>query len=86
MSFHSELAKALEDFEKNPIQKFYLDSMSRAAENNERWGQAMFNRLYEINPELAEEIKGTDKDPFYCQFVRDPKLLAFIEFVESKLK
>ena len=30
-----------------------------------RQGQAMFNILYEMYPELAEQIRGTDLDPFH---------------------
>lgn len=32
---------------------------------NYRWGQALFNALYDINPELADHVRGTGADPFY---------------------
>ena len=31
-----------------------------------RYGQAVFNTLYEINPSLADSIRGSDVDPFYA--------------------
>jgi len=31
----------------------------------QRLGQFFFNALYNINPELANEIRGTNDDPFY---------------------
>jgi hypothetical protein len=31
-----------------------------------RYGQALFNSLMDLRPEWAEEIRGTDKDPFYA--------------------
>lgn len=30
-----------------------------------RWGQALFNALVDFAPEAADEIRGTDADPFY---------------------
>lgn len=30
-----------------------------------RIGQALFNALYNLNPRLADEIRGTDCDPFH---------------------
>ncbi len=33
--------------------------------NDERLGQSAFNHLTETYPELADEIRGTEDDPFY---------------------
>ena len=30
-----------------------------------RLGQSVFNRLLELEPDMAEEIRGTKFDPFY---------------------
>lgn len=79
-----ELAQAIETFENDPIQKFYLAAMKRSSENHERWGQAMFNHLSEIRPDLAEKIQGTDKDPFYSLVV-DSKFENFLSFLETEL-
>lgn len=32
---------------------------------DERYGQAFFNVLYQVRPEIADEIRGTSLDPFY---------------------
>ncbi len=45
--------------------KFYMDGMILAREKGWRYGQALFNLLTDVRPDLAEEIRGTDKDPFY---------------------
>ncbi len=30
-----------------------------------RRGQSLFNALYDSNPDIANKIRGTEKDPFY---------------------
>ena len=30
-----------------------------------RCGQAMYNKLHELNSDIAHEINGTEDDPFY---------------------
>lgn len=51
-----------------------------------RWGQAVFNTLYSIHPKLADEVRGTNKDPFYSA-AGDPngyeKLHQFTEWLEK---
>lgn len=47
----------------------------------QRYGQAMFNALYETHPDIANEIRGTDVDPFYF----DARLSAFWAFVGERL-
>lgn len=37
----------------------------RMATKDERWGQALFNSLHYLDPELANEVRGTEADPFY---------------------
>ncbi len=32
-----------------------------------RAGQTLFNVLYEHRPDLAEQIRGTQFDPFHCR-------------------
>ena len=44
-----------------------------------RYGQAAFNVLCVMRPELAERIRGTDSDPFY----RAPgDLNSFVDFLD----
>lgn len=42
----------------------------------ERYGQAFFNELYSVRPELADEIRGTHLDPFYTG--TGPELYLFL--------
>lgn len=66
------------------LSKFYMDGMTRARTNRERYGQACFNHLAEIRPDLSEQIRGTDKDPFRLlgpaqDFDRWDRFSSFIE-------
>jgi len=45
-----------------------------------RSGQAFFNVLHRDYPELAEEIRGTELDPFYDSGKND----KFIEWLKEK--
>lgn len=45
----------------------------------QRMGQALFNALHDLSPELADLIRGTDVDPFY----NDDRILAFFTFIEE---
>ena len=49
---------------------------------NERKGQAAFNLLYEVRKELADEIRGTDNDPFYD----DSNWGRFVSFLSVNLE
>jgi hypothetical protein len=46
-----------------------------------RYGQALFNSLLTVNPELAEEIRGGSLDPFFKETKADlhPDLLPLLE-------
>lgn len=44
---------------------------------DERKGQAFFNQLAEVRPDLAERVRGTVLDPFY-QETRLPEFLSFV--------
>ena len=59
----------------------YLDHVSKylGYSTNERIGQAHFNVLYKLHPELANQIRATDKDPFY----KDERLADFMEEISD---
>jgi hypothetical protein len=65
------------------LHKFYFDAITRGRVNRERYGQAMFNHLHEVRPDLSEQVRGTDKDPFYVESLKDPRWNSFVEFIES---
>lgn len=44
---------------------------------NERKGQAYFNTLHEMRPDLSEQVRGSHIDPFY----RDEVIENFLSFV-----
>jgi hypothetical protein len=45
--------------------EFLLNVTRRTYQRNERYGQAFFNELSLVKPEIAEEIRATENDPFY---------------------
>lgn len=52
-------------------------AMGPSYQNGLRKGQALFNKLDEINPELADSLRGSVVDPFY----RDERIPAFLSEV-----
>lgn len=60
------------------VGKFLHEAQTIARSKGWRYGQACFNLLLDKSPEMAEAIRGTDKDPFYAG--RDSE--QFRKFVE----
>jgi len=48
------------------LDQFYKDCLARYMQTGERYGQAAFNHLLEVRPSLAEQVRGTECDPFHC--------------------
>ena len=44
-----------------------------------RSGQALFNALYSLYPNVADKIRGSDYDPFYIDGRRDSCLTKLLE-------
>lgn len=63
----------------NPI-KLLTDSVrdKRKAHPSLRDGQAYFNALHEVDPKLADELSGTELDPYYVDS-RIPDFLAKVQ-------
>lgn len=61
----------------------FLNEVDTAIYNYDDWrpGQAAFNVLSSMHPDLAEHVRGTESDPFYD----DERLTAFYLWVYSKL-
>jgi hypothetical protein len=68
------------------LHKFYFDAMLAARSSNGtlRYGQAIFNHLCEVRPDLAEKARGTDKDPFYVERLNDSRWDNFVAFIETE--
>ena len=62
--------------------KYFFDLFYKTLSNNPNYriGQCYFNVLWEIDPELANEIRGTEVDPFYL----DKKIPDFLETLAKK--
>ncbi len=46
-----------------------------------RRGQALFNVLHEVRPELANKIRATPTDPFHSTGAGDPKYVSAVEYI-----
>jgi len=57
------------------LEEFYHQARLRQEETKERYGQALFNLLTVVRPFMAEEIRSTDKDPFYTDDKRGKERL-----------
>lgn len=49
----------------------------------QRHGQCMFNILSMYRPDLSEQIRTTENDPFYAKDTQDIKFKNFINFIEK---
>lgn len=59
------------------LDEFILAATRRYMDvKDERYGQAFFNELYRVRPDLSEEIRGGHLDPFYTGV--DPDLYLFL--------
>lgn len=65
------------------LHKFYFDAIVRARNTGERYGQAMFNHLYEVRPDLAEQVRSQPTDPFYVEKLNHPAWDRFVYFIEK---
>lgn len=59
--------------------KQYLKQVYANMEAHPTWrkGQAYFNTLYFVNPQLADKVRGTLLDPFY----KDDNIRAFMDWL-----
>lgn len=60
----------------------YLDAVVASRTEHPEWrlGQAFFNVLYELRPDLAERARATEFDPFY-----NDRILDFLVWVGREL-
>ncbi len=63
------------------IEKFWEEVVARFGKGGERYGQAAFNLLCEVRPDLSEKIRGTENDPFYLERARGAKWEAFVSYL-----
>lgn len=56
--------------------EFVVAAAEYFRENDDRLGQSYFNTLSVLRPDIAEEIRGTEKDAFYDNDIL-PAMLAY---------
>ena len=61
---------------------FWKDAKERCNTHNERYGQALFNHLLIVRPDLAEQIRGTENDPYHFNRC-SPQFKRFVSFIEE---
>lgn len=60
----------------------YLTAVATNSGDSYRRGQKMFNVLWEMEPEIANEIRGTDVDPFND----DSKIGDFLKEIYQRME
>jgi hypothetical protein len=66
--------------------EFFSQAEGKYLYDGQRWGQAHYNHLVEIRPDLARMIRGTNIDPFAVKYNRgkgDPTWARFVQFLED---
>jgi hypothetical protein len=64
------------------VGKFLHEAQTIARNTGWRYGQACFNLLLDKSPEMAEAIRGTDRDPFHAG--RDSeRFRKFLEYLKE---
>lgn len=43
----------------------FINKLVLEKPDDQRFGQWAFNLLFQLRPDIANEIRGTDADPFY---------------------
>lgn len=66
------------------LHQFYYDAWKLSLDRKWRLGQALFNHLATVRQDLAEEIRGTENDPFYAESFTDPRYDVAIKFIERR--
>jgi|SaaInlStandDraft_6_1057023.scaffolds.fasta_scaffold99728_1 hypothetical protein len=63
----------------------YLEQVSKSIPAHPEWryGQTLFNVLYDMDPELGNKVRATRLDPYYAN--EDDVLSEFIEWVTLSL-
>jgi len=52
--------------------------------STERVGQALYNELCDVRPDLAARMRGTDMDPFYARHVEDVRYQKALTFIAEE--
>jgi hypothetical protein len=63
------------------LHEFCMNADRYARQYRQRYGQALFNYLLDVRPDLAEKVRGTDSDPFYAYTENDARAKRFMEFL-----
>lgn len=60
----------------------YLTAVERCVdETHWRYGQALFNVLHDVRPDISEKVRATGLDPFYARSRDDAVIRNFLLYV-----
>lgn len=63
--------------------RFYSQVRLEAKDRGWRIGQALFNVLMEVRPDLSARMRATSFDPFFADSPKDHRYEAAIKFIEA---
>jgi hypothetical protein len=72
-----------EDGHKNLPDYWQRTVEAAMSEDSWRFGQAAFNVLAEVRPDLAEQVRGESADPFYAERMSDKRMRQFALFLAA---
>lgn len=64
-------------------EEFFTQVRKTASAYNWRIGQALFNVLFDVRPDISEAIRATGNDPFFSETVEDKRYQAALEVIEQ---
>jgi hypothetical protein len=64
-------------------QEFFVQVRKTAAAYNWRIGQALFNVLFDVRPDISEKLRGTRNDPFFSDTIEDKRYQAALVVIEQ---
>lgn len=66
------------------LDEFFEALKTRAATSpHERPGQALFNLLLEVRPDIAEVMRATPSDPFWEHGTKSPRYHSAVRVIEA---
>jgi|GEM_PF-3935375 hypothetical protein len=66
----------------------YMANVHNALNRHRNWryGQALFNVLFDMYPNSANKVRGTNADPFYAKNTKSPQVGEFMDFLFEEAK
>lgn len=68
------------------VDDLFQEAEALARRSNWRIGQALFNHLDTVRPDIADILRGTPEDPFFASSTSDPRYVAAVAVIVNEWK